>query len=118
MTQFIDTSKWGALYPDRATLQSQSAGAKNERGVAVVAWNDVAGLTNLACNKEMKGGDEIPGIEGAIAVSTHTITFQSYHASITEKMRCVIDGITYNILLADSDPMKVCSILKAKKVIG
>ena len=117
---FIDNSKWGILYPDRATLQSEIAGARDALGHAVITWQNVPGLVNLPCNVavQIRGSNETQGIDGAIATSTHEITFQTFHAGITEKMRCVIGGVTYNILLADSDPMKVSSILKARKVIG
>jgi SPP1 family predicted phage head-tail adaptor len=118
MTNFINTDNWGAMFPFRATLQSETSGAKDLRGVPQRGWQDVAELVELPCVLEMKGGEELPGVDGATVTSTHTVTFQHFHAAITEKMRLIVDGQSYNILLAGSDPMKTCSILKIRKVTG
>jgi SPP1 family predicted phage head-tail adaptor len=115
---FIDTSGWDEMYPERGTLQLQSEGARNARGVPTTEWADVPGLVDLPLQLEMKGGDEFQGTDGSTVVSTHVAMFQTYHPAITEKMQLVVEGQIYNILLAGSDPMKVNSILKVKKVTG
>jgi hypothetical protein len=118
MSGFIDQSGWGDLFPSRATLQSQTTGAANDRGVPSTGWANVPNLVNLPCRVDMKGGEALQGVDGETAVSTHEVHFQIFHAAITEKMRLVVDGQIYNILLAGSDPMKCGSILKVRKVVG
>lgn len=116
LTPFIDTSDWSDLFPDLGTLQESVTGAKDSRGVDLKTLANVPGLVGLPCVIENKGGDEVPDSAGNTRTSTHTVTFQSYHSAITEKMTFVARGDKYNVLLASADPMRIVSILKVRKI--
>lgn len=78
------------------TIQ-QSTPAQDSYGEPIDSWANLTGHVSLPCRLGPSGGREIERDIGIISYSTHVIQFGSKYASITTKMRAVVDGVNYDI---------------------
>jgi len=118
MSDFININGHSTLFADLCRIELPTAGAKSsllnapQVGAKSIVHDDVR------CQISENGGKETYSVAGSEVISTHDIILQGYYPQITEAMNVVdkSNGQSYNILLASNDPMKVVSILKARKV--
>lgn len=100
----------GFLFEQRVTIQERVSG-QDSYGEPVDTWQDVTGLKDLPCVIFPSGGREVKLENQIYAVSTHKIQLQHAQPSITPAMRAVSGGVTYDILLVETDPMGLSSKL-------
>lgn len=118
MSPLIDPSlmdSLGFLFEQRVTIQRRAAG-QDDFGQPVETWEDVAGMVDLPCVIFPSGGREVKREGAPYAVSTHTIQLQKAQPTITATMRAVSGGVTYDVLLVETDPMGLSSKLVCEVV--
>lgn len=98
----------GFLFEQTVTIQQRATG-QDAYGQPVETWQDVTGMKNLPCVIFPSGGQEVKRENLTYTVSTHKIQLQHAKPSITPAMRAVSGGVTYDILLVETDPMGLSS---------
>lgn len=96
---------WRAVagyYPDVCAIQ-EATESVDSFGEAVKTWGDVEGLEEVACRVSPSGGTERKSPQAIWSVATHVIELQGGYEEITAKMRAVVDGQAYDILLVQVD---------------
>lgn len=99
-------SQLAAFYPATCTIQeaSETLDAANQ---PIQAWADLPGHVDIPCTVSRPGGGERKTTHQIYSVATHTIALAGYYPAITEKMRAVVAGQAYDILLPENDPLGV-----------
>lgn len=91
-----------AFYPSLCTIQ-QATETRDAAGQPIPAWANLAGHVDIDCRLGPAGGGERKAVNQVYTIATHTIHLAGYYPSITTKMRAVVDGAAYDILLTASD---------------
>ncbi len=104
------------FYPDICTIQ-ESVEAQDSTGHSVASWSDLAEHGGLACRVSPIGGTERKTATQAYSIATHVIELASPDPPIVPKMRAVVRGWTYDILLVERDGQGASSRL-VTQVVG
>jgi hypothetical protein len=99
----------GELITGTVTIQ-QTTESRGADGSIVDAWSNLANHVDLDCQvvpETTQSRREIRRQDQTYTKSTHTIHLTAAYASITEKMRAVSGGQTFNVLLAYTDSQGV-----------
>ena len=104
------------FYPDTADIQ-QRTDTRDAVGQPIPAWATVSGLGAVACRVSPTGGGERKQANQIYTLSTHVINLAGNYIQITTKMRAVVSGVTYDILLVEHDgnggmSKLVCQVVK------
>lgn len=112
-TDFSDLSDF---FSSSCTIQ-EAAVAYDSFGGEVFTWGDLAGHVDIPCaiapewkNRETKAPDM------TYVASSHHVTLSGCYDTIGEKMRAVVDGTAYDILLAEIDSQSVTTRLACQLV--
>ncbi len=100
----------GKFYPDICTIQ-ESVEAQDSTGNPVASWSDLADHKGLACRVSPIGGTERKTATQIYSVATHVIELTGDYPSIVTKMRALVRGFTYDILLVERDGQQMSSRL-------
>jgi hypothetical protein len=90
------------FYPSTVTIQQATENVDAVTGEITVSWANFAGHVGLPCAHGPTGGQEIKRADETYVVSNYTISLPSHHTDITEKMRAVLDGVNWEILLVQA----------------
>lgn len=104
-----------AFYPSTCTIQ-QAALTQDASGHPVPAWSDLAGHAALSARLSPIGGTERKTASQIYSVATHVINLAGSYPAITAKMRAVIAGQSYDILLVEQDGQTASTRLVAEVV--
>lgn len=95
------------FYPDRCTVQ-QAAKAADSFGQLQPTWADRAGHVDIPCylvagsqarDQERKTQDAVYN------AASHVIGLAGHYPTISEEMRAVVGGTTYDILLVENEAL-------------
>jgi len=100
----------GKFYPDLCTIQ-ESVEDPDSTGHPVASWSDLADHKDLACRVSPIGGTERKTATQIYSVATHVIELTEAYPSVVTKMRAVVRGFTYDILLVERDGQEMSSRL-------
>ena len=111
-------STLGDLYPSLCTVQLNTP-VQDDYGQPFEAWAALAGHVELPCaiRPAPIGGGEIRRSDQTIVIKPYHVALAGYYPTITEDMRLVSEGKTYDIIRVDHDQMKQTTRLTAE-VIG
>jgi len=98
------------FYPDLCTIQ-ESVEVPDSTGHPVATWSDLVGHVGLACRVSPIGGTERKTATQIYSVATHVIELTEAYPSVVTKMRAVVRGFTYDILLVERDGQEISSRL-------
>ena len=103
-TDFSDLSDF---FPSLVTIQ-EGAVAYDDWGEEELTWGDKAGHVDLPCTiapveLQVRDKGEKKKEYGTYAIGSHHVTIAGYYPDIQEKMRAVVNGTAYDILLAEWD---------------
>lgn len=91
------------FYTSTCTIKYYTVENPDTFGQPQPAWIDFPGHVNLDCTIAPNGDEEVKRLDMTIAKSTHIIAIAGYYPTITAAMRVVISGVTYGILLVETD---------------
>ncbi len=91
------------FFPSTVTIQTWTETQDAVTGEITTSWSDFAGHVDMTCAHAPTGGQEVQLADQTYVVSNYTILINSYHSDITEKMRAVLDGTNWEILLVQAD---------------
>ena len=91
------------FFPETVTIQTPTETIDPVTGEVTTSWADYAGHVGLACAQGPSGGVEVKQSDQTYVVANWTIALRGYYPTITEKMRVMIDGTAYEILLVQND---------------
>lgn len=94
----------------------QPVKSSNAIGGEVRSFSDLPGHNGLACHVAPAQGGERRTEQQVYLDATHVIMLSAAYPKITEEMQAVVDGVTYDILLATLDSQKVLTELVARLV--
>ncbi len=100
----------GKFYPDTCTIQ-ESTEVPDDTGHQVTSWSDLSEHGGLACRVSPIGGTERKTATQIYSVATHVIELTEDYPSIVTKMRALVRGFTYDILLVERDGQQMSSRL-------
>ena len=90
------------FYNSTVTIQEYTA-VQNTYGEEVKTWVNVALHVDLQCSRAAVGGREVKRPDGTIAISPWRIAISGIHTSVVPKMRAVLGGANYDILVVQHD---------------
>ena len=100
----------GKFYPDLCTIQ-ESVEVPDSTGHPVASWSDLADHKDLACRVSPIGGTERKTATQIYSIATHVIELTEAYPSIETKMRAVVRGWIYDVLLVERDGQETSSRL-------
>ena len=100
----------GKFYPDLCTIQ-ENVEIQDSTGNPVASWSDLADHKDLGCRVSPIGGTERKTTTQVYSIATHVIELTETYPSIVTKMRAVVRGWTYDILLVERDGQEISSRL-------
>lgn len=104
------------FYPDFCTIQQQVE-VQDEIGHPVPTWSSLQPYVNIPCRlSPNRGAGEIKGLNQIYTKATHVIELTQPAEGITSKMRAVIGGVNYDILLPERDGQGKSSRLVVERV--
>ena len=112
-SRFMDTMS--DYFPSLCTIQ-EDIGVADANGFIVPSWSDFAGHVDIPCAHGPSGGNEVKLPDQTYVISNYTLALQGLYPTITEKMRAVVDGVVYEILLAQSDSHSTKTRILSRKV--
>lgn len=98
------------FFPELCTIQ-QATETQDVANQPIENWSNLAGHVNLSCAISRPRGGERKTTHQIYSVATHTIALDGYYPAITEKMRAVVNGVAYDILLPERDPLSAITQL-------
>jgi len=104
------------FYPDLCTIQ-KSTEAQDSTGHPAATWSNLADHVGLACRVSPIGGTERKTATQVYSMATHVIELTKAYPSIVTKMRAVVRGWNYDILLVERDGQEASSRL-VTQVVG
>lgn len=104
------------FFPELCTIQ-EATETQDTANQPIESWSNLAGHVNLACAISRPRGGERKTVHQIYSVATHTIALDGYYPAITEKMRAVVNGVSYNILLPEHDPLSASTQLVCQVVL-
>ena len=102
-------------FPSLCTIQ-EDVGVENDYGQVVHSWSDVAGHVEIPCAHGPNKGREVKQSDQTYVVSNYTLSLRGYYPTITEKMRAVVDGTVFDILLVQCDSHGVTTRILSSEV--
>lgn len=104
------------FYPSTCTIQ-EATEARDLAGQPIATWVDKAGHIDLACRLSPAGGGERKTVTQIYSQATHVVELTGYYPLITAKMRAVVAGQVYDILLPERDGQSastklVCQVIR------
>ena len=106
------------FFPSTVTIQ-QATDARGADGAVTQMWADLAGHVNLTCNvvpETSQSSQEIRRDDMTLQRSTHRVNLAAPYASITERMRAISGGVTYDVLLVTNDSQAVQTSLICERL--
>jgi len=100
----------GKFYPDICTIQ-ESVEVQDDTGHPVASWSDLDDHKGLACRVSPIGGTERKTATQVYSIATHVIELTETYPLITPKMRALVRGWTYDVLLVERDGQEMSSRL-------
>ena len=116
-TDFSDLSDF---FSSLCTIQ-EGASADNAYGEEVLTWRDKAGHIDLPCTiapveLQIRDKGEKKKEYGTYVVASHHVTIAGDYPLIQEKMRAVVNGTAYDILLVEWDSQSETTRLACRLV--
>ena len=102
-------------FPSLCTIQ-EDLGVEDDYGQIVHVWTDVAGHVEIPCAHGPNKGREVKQSDQTYVVSNYTLSLRGYYPTITEKMRAVVDGTVFDILLVQCDSHGVTTRILTREV--
>jgi len=105
-------------FPSLCTIQEPTE-VEDDSGAIVAGWTDFAGHVDLPCSlgvNRMGGGGEVKQTDQTYVVSNYTLSLRGYYPTITEKMRIVVDGRAFDIMLVQTDSHGVTTRILTSEV--
>lgn len=105
MTAIISPRLFTSLsrfYPSVCDIQEVTE-TRDAVGQPRKTWGNLADHTGISCRVSPLGGGERRAPQQVYSVATHVINLAGCYPAITTKMRAVVAGQAYDILLAQSD---------------
>jgi len=91
------------FYPSVCDIQTYTNENQDSYGQPNPIWIDFVGHQDIPCSIAAAKGQEIKNQDMTIGIATHIIALAGYYPTITYKMRAVISGQNYDILLTEVD---------------
>jgi head-tail adaptor len=104
-----------AFYPETCTIQA-AINSMDEANQPIQNWSDLAGHAAIPCAISRPRGGERHTTHQIYSVATHTIALAGYYPAITAKMRAVVSGQAYDILLPENDGQETATELVCQVV--
>ncbi len=79
-------------------------------------WQTFAGHAEIPCSHGPNKGREVKKPDQTYVVSNYTLSLRGYYPTITEKMRAVVDGTVFEILLVQSSSHGVTTRILTREV--
>jgi len=92
----------GSFFNSTCTIQEYTE-TQDELGEPIKTWLDKADHIDIPCAIAPSGGQEVKRPDMTYVVSSHHLTLRGNYPAITEDMRAVVAGKTYDILLVEHD---------------
>lgn len=108
-------SQLTAFYPETCTIQT-AINSMDEANQPIQNWIDLAGHVAIPCAVSRPRGGERHTTHQIYSVATHTIALAGHYPAITEKMRAVVGGKVYDILLPENDGQETATELVCQVV--
>jgi len=102
-------------FPSLCTIQTNE-GVEDDYGQIVDDWQDLANHVDIPCAHGPNKGVEVKQPDQTYVVSNYTLSLMGYYPTITEVMRAVVDGVAYEILLAQSSSHGVTTRILTRTV--
>ena len=102
-------------FPSVCTIQ-EDVGVENDYGQVVADWQSFAGHVEIPCAHGPNKGREVKLPDQTYVVSNYTLSLRGYYPTITEKMRAVVDGVVFDILLVQCDSHGVTTRILTSEV--
>jgi len=105
----------GSFFNSTCTIQEYTE-TQDEWGEPIQTWADKPGHIDIPCAIAPSGGQEVKRPDMTYVVSSHYITLRGNYPAITEAMRAVVAGKTYDILLVEHDSRGITTRLSVQVV--
>lgn len=102
-------------FPSLCTIQ-EDVGIEDDYGQIVHDWQSFANHVDIPCAHGPNKGREVKQSDQTYVVSNYTLSLRGYYPTITEKMRAVVDGTVFEILLAQSSSHGVTTRILTSEV--
>jgi len=103
------------FFPSNCTIQSRTDTA-DTYGQPIPTWANAAGLSNIPCRIAPAKGDERKLADQTYTVGDMTCVLAGNYTAIAEKMRAVVDAVTYDIVAVDHDDQATTTRLALRLV--
>lgn len=103
------------FFLQRCTVQA-GATSQGTTGQEKLTWATVSGCEAIPCRRASAGGGERRAANQIYLDATHTILLSGIYKNVNEKMRAVVDGQAYDILLVEFDGEEVMTRLTVRIV--
>lgn len=100
----------GNFFPARCTVQV-GVETQNELGEVQTAWQNLAGHVAIPCRIMPQLGREVKVHSRTYYVGTHRVALKGFFPQITPKMRALLGGQTFDILLVEYDSQNMMTYL-------
>jgi hypothetical protein len=91
------------FFPSTVTIQYPVETQDPLSGELSVVWTDLPDHIGLGCSLAPSSGREVRQPDHTYVIADYTIALPGSYPSITEKMRAVVNGTAYDILLVQGD---------------
>ena len=102
-------------FPSDCTIE-ENVGVEDDYGQIIDDWQDFAGHVDIPCAHGPNKGREVKKPDQTYVVSNYTLSLRGYYPTITEKMRAVVDGVVFEILLVQSSSHGVTTRILTREV--
>lgn len=109
----------GALpgfFPAKVTIQKDTGAARTATGGTTASWTNVADHVDIDGAIAPVAADERREPGTTFADVTHRILLEGHYPDITERMRAVAGGITYQIMGVEHDQTQTLTALNTRIV--
>lgn len=90
------------FYLSTCTIQ-QATESQNNIGDVTHTWANLSGHVDLRCRIAPASGNEVKQASQIYAEYTHIVALAGAYTTVTEAMRVIVDGVTYDIVAAQFD---------------
>ena len=106
----------GDYFPSLCTIQEDVSTTYDSYGQLIPDWQSFAGHVDIPCAHGPNKGREVKQSDQTYVVSNYTLSLRGYYPTITEKMRAVVDGVVFDILLVQSSSHGVTTRILSSEV--
>ena len=103
-------------FPSLCTIQENTAVVNDYGQRKPEVWTDYAGHVDIPVANGPSKGVEVKQADQTYVISNYTLSLRGYYPTITEKMRAVVDGIAYEVLLVQSSSHGVTTRILSREV--